>query len=382
MSMTSKERVRAVFSGEIPDKVPLGDFAIDYDIAERVLGHETYVRAKAKCQIAYWEGRRDEVVQSLVEDTVALYRKLEIYDLINLAAMTMTVPPKGYRPEAPRRIDRVTWEYLDGRVLKYSEITADITLVYDPRRWTREFGEEDYPLEWAYEEPDPSTGELTHAVISAFGAERYIIGTFPMADEWVQPGGTERSLVEMVERPALIERALCSSLAQARAYQAHWINPGFDGAMNGTDWSYHAGPFMSPMLWRRFCYPALEANVRYAHQRGLSFTQHACGNNWPILEDMLRAGVDCYQSIQGSAGMDLARVREAAGERLTLWGGVPVENLVSGSAEQVREDVRAAIAALKPSGRFILGASHSIAVGTRYDNFMAMLDEFEKHRGY
>lgn len=80
--------------------------------------------------------------------------------------------------------------------------------------------------------------------------------------------------------------------------------------------------------------------------------------------------------------MDLARVREAAGGRLTLWGGVPVENLVSGSAEQVREDVRAAMATLKPSGRFILGASHSIAVGTRYDNFMAMLDEFEKHREY
>ena len=32
----------------------------------------------------------------------------------------------------------------------------------------------------------------------------------------------------------------------------------------------------------------------------------------------------------------------------------------------------------KPGGRFILGSSHSIAVGSNYDNFLAMLDEYEK----
>jgi hypothetical protein len=55
--MTSKERARTALLRGVPDKVPLGDFAIDYDTAERILGHETYVRAKAKCQIALWEGR-------------------------------------------------------------------------------------------------------------------------------------------------------------------------------------------------------------------------------------------------------------------------------------------------------------------------------------
>jgi len=35
----------------------------------------------------------------------------------------------------------------------------------------------------------------------------------------------------------------------------------------------------------------------------------------------------------------------------------------------------------KEGGGFILGASHSIAVGTRYENFMAMLEEFDRLRG-
>jgi hypothetical protein len=31
-------------------------------------------------------------------------------------------------------------------------------------------------------------------------------------------------------------------------------------------------------------------------------------------------------------------------------------------------------------GGFILGPSHSIAYGTKYENFMAMLDEFDRLR--
>lgn len=378
MSMTSKERVRAAMLGDGPDKVPLGDFAIDYDTAERIIGHETYVRAKAKCQIAYWEGRRDEVVQSLVEDTVELFKKLDIYDIISSCVMTLgLMPPKDFHPKAPRRIDEVTWEYDDGRVLKYSDITADMTLVYDPQQWTRELEEEDYPLEFDYKEPDPSAYELIDAVVAAFGPERFILGCFPLASEWVRPGGMERSMIVMAQRPEIMERALRATLARAKVQQAHWVNRGIDGVMDGTDWAYKSGTFMSPGMWRRYCYPALEANVKAAHEVGLFFVQHACGNNWALLEDFIRAGVDCYQSVQASASMDLARVREATEGRLTLWGGVLLEHLVGGTPEDVRRDVRRALEIGKRSGgRFILGSSHSIAVGTRYDNFMAMLDEF------
>ena len=75
--MNGKERVRRALAHEPVDRVPIGFFAIDFDTVERILGHETYLRAKAKSQIAFWEGRRDEVVQSWKEDTIELYRKLE-----------------------------------------------------------------------------------------------------------------------------------------------------------------------------------------------------------------------------------------------------------------------------------------------------------------
>jgi len=59
--MDSKTRVKTALAHQLPDRIPFGEFAIDYDTVEKILGRETYVRAKAKSQIALWEGRRIRV---------------------------------------------------------------------------------------------------------------------------------------------------------------------------------------------------------------------------------------------------------------------------------------------------------------------------------
>ena len=94
--MNSRQRVIAVMQGEIPDRLPVGEYAVDCDTIERVIGHETFLRAKAKSQIAFWEGRRDEVVQSWREDFIELHKKLPVFDIVNLAAQaTAILPPAG-----------------------------------------------------------------------------------------------------------------------------------------------------------------------------------------------------------------------------------------------------------------------------------------------
>ena len=111
---------------------------------------------------------------------------------------------------------------------------------------------------------------------------------------------------------------------------------------------------------------------------GLRVLKHACGNNWKLLDMFVEAGYDAYQSIQASASMDLARVKARYGERLALWGGARVENLVSGTPEDVRLDVKQALLAGAPGSGYIFGTTHSVAVGTKYDNFMAMLDAYDE----
>ena len=76
--MNSKQRVLTTLNGEIPDRVPIGEFAVDFDTVEKIIGHETFLRAKAKSQIAFWEGRHDEVADSYLNDHIELHEKLEL----------------------------------------------------------------------------------------------------------------------------------------------------------------------------------------------------------------------------------------------------------------------------------------------------------------
>ncbi len=381
--MNSKERVQAALEFRQPDHTPCGFYAIDYDTVERLIGHETYVRAKARTRVALWEGRRDEVAQSYIEDSIALYRKLDgVLDIINLMSELYPVlPARGWLHEdPPRRVDATTWVDSQGRVYKYSEMTADITMVEDPQKYTRQFSPADFPTEIAPASDDESIYEAVDAIVAEFGARKYIIGPFPYATELVLLGGFERGLMEMAAEPELVERAVASEMARARARQAGWRNRGYDGLLCGEDFAYNSGPFMSMPMFRRFCFPPLAANAGFAHQHGMKFFHHACGNNWKLLDSFMEAGVDCYQSVQATAGMDLARVKAHCHGRMTVWGGVRLEYLMSGTPDEVRQNVREELEIGAPAGGYIFGTSHSIAVGSRYDNVMAMFDEFAKRR--
>lgn len=131
-NVTSKERVTAVLEGRVPDRVPYAEFAVDFDTVERIIGHETYLRAKARSQIAFWEGRDEEVAESWRKDHIELHRRLDL-DIVTFPMATWEMPPESDDPP-PRRVDPTTWEDKHGRVWKLSDITQDITCVRDPVR--------------------------------------------------------------------------------------------------------------------------------------------------------------------------------------------------------------------------------------------------------
>lgn len=385
--MNSNERVRAVFRGDIPDRVPWGEWAVDSDAVAHVIGRPTYVRAKARSRIALWEGRRDEVVQSWKADGIEFYRKFPLLDIVTLPGATWDAGPPGEAVRAPRQVDKVTWRFDDGRVLRYSEPTQDITLIEDPREWIQPFRAEDFPLPgergWKTPKPpDPAIFQVADAIIAAFRGQRFIAGL--SGGEIPLPffGGMQRGMVELVERPDLVGRMVRHWCATQNANDPFFIRPGQDAVLWGADFAFNAGPFISPAAFRDILLPSLIERTSRVKAAGQIVVHHACGNNEKLLPMFVEAGFDCYQSIQRSAGMDLEKVRRIVGPNMVLWGNLPLEILQGGTPDDVRKAVRETVEAGKRVGRFIFGSSHSIAVGTPCDNFMAMADEFEKVRDY
>jgi uroporphyrinogen-III decarboxylase len=375
--VTAKERVHAALGGRIPDRVPYGEFAVDFDTVEKIIGRETYLRAKAKSQIAFWEGRRDEVAESWLKDHIELHRRLEL-DIVTFPMATWEMPFETDDPP-PRRIDPTTWEDKYGRVYKLSEITHDITCVRDPVRDARVFTAEEFLKDPEPPRRDERSWKILDAVIREFKSEKFICGPSGGSIGIVLLGGMERGLLEIGANPGVVRAATSFLVRQQNLADEVMIHPDSDAVLWAEDLGYGKGPLISPRQFRYLFLEANKARARNVKEKfGKWILKHCCGNVNALMDDFIDIGYDAYQSIQPTAGMDICELKRKFGSRITLWGGVAVENLVGGSPEDVRGDVRRAMACAKPGGRFILGSSHSVAVGTKYENYMAMLDEFRK----
>ena len=378
--MNSKERVRAAVARERVDKVPLGFYVVDYDIVERVIGHETYVRNKVKSQIAFWEGRRDEVVESYKKDTVEFYRKVDLCDLICFKEAPL-VPPKGYVPEdKPRQVSEDTWQDARGRVYKVSQVSNEFVVVEDPTVWETEYTVEQFQAEIADQPPDPSIFEAVDYLVAELGQERYIAGSSGGLNAFVLLGNMERGLLEYVLHPEVVKAAIDYHRRWGNVMDKYYIRPGQDGVLFEEDTGGTQGPLISPAMYREFCYPALCSRTQNVKSFGKQVLMHNCGSNRLLMPMFAEAGIECYQSLQTNANMAVEGLLEDWGHVMAFWGGIATEVLIAGTAEDVRRNVREAMAKAAPHAGFILGPSHSIAKGVKYDNFMALLDEFDRLR--
>ncbi|MCP4645186.1 MAG: hypothetical protein GY851_32390 [bacterium] len=378
--MTSKECVRRVIAGESAPYVPLGFYVVDHDIIEAVIGRETYVRNKIKTQIALWEGRRDEVVESYKEDTVEFFRKIDCCDIITFKEAPF-VPPRDYEPPKVRRLDDATWEDEAGRIWKASELTNDISVVHVPdsaKPPTPTVEDFDTPLDM--HEPDPSVFEAVDYMIEHLGADRYIAGTGCGLTAMVNLPGESGGLLAYYLAPDVLKAAARQSVARQEAADAWCIRPGQDAVFFEQDMASSKGPMISPDLFREFCFPFMKQRVSKVRALGQQTILHNCGNNRSLMDQFIEAGVQCYQSLQSIPDMDVASLKLDFGGNMAFWGGISLEILLTGTPHDCRENIRAAVRAGRPEEGFILGPSHSVACGTPYENFMALLDEYTRIR--
>ena len=390
--MNSNQRVRKVFSGELPDRVPIGEFAIDFDTVEKIIGRKTYLRAKARSKIAFWENRHDEVMESYIKDHIELHEKLG-FDIINFPMATWAMPLPSDDPP-PKKLDENTWEDKAGRIFKFSEITHDVVCVQDPLAeqtlYTMDHEVlaqiEDLECDEIPEEPthiDPRSWDILNSVVEHFAGQKFIIGPSGGEIGIVLEGGMETGLLALITKRDFINKAVEYLVQKQNKLDEKMIHSGSDAIIWGADFAYNSGGFISPEMFRDIFFEPNKARVEnIKNNHGKYVVKHCCGNVNQFLDLFVELGYDCYQSIQQSGGMDLADVKSRIGDRLVLWGGVPVELIIGGTMEEVRREVRAAMENAKEQGRFILGTTHTIAVGSNYDNFMAMVDEYWKHCDY
>jgi len=168
-----------------------------------------------------------------------------------------------------------------------------------------------------------------------------------------------------------------------RLLESYLLEPEFAGALVlGDDYAHKTGTIMSPAHFREFVLPGLAEVVQNIKSHGAYCVKHTDGNIWAILDDIVNTGIDGIGPLEPGAGMDLAEVRPAVGQRVCMVGNVDVDLLCRGTAEQVRQSTRALIRAVSPGGGHILSSGNSITSAVQPENFRAMIETAHQHGRY
>ncbi len=374
--MTPKERVLTAIAHRQPDRVPVGEWEYGREIVEPVLGRDTLFHCGVKTVRAYWEGRRDEVVGQWKRGLVELAHRLGWDAVLVHLCLDRRTPV-----EVPEQTSEKTWRDSLGNTLTYSRETDRILIT--KRGDAPPTATSPAPSCPDDLQPTESELEVVRHVVGALGKTHFLFAGALIGHPRLGFSDASVSEVEnwvrLYEDPEAYREGFLNSVASERSRQGVETakREGLDGVAWGCDFGYNAGPFLSPAMFRRAVLPGLSTYCDLVHSQGLVMLLHSCGNNQLLMDSIVEAGVDVYQSIQPE--MNIIEMKKRYGTRITLWGGVPAGDLVTGTPEQVKQTGLRMLAACAPGGGYIYGTSHSIMPGARYENYLAMLDA---HREY
>ncbi len=343
--MTPLERTRTVFSGDIPDRVPVCLPSFRHAARLAGLTVREYCQSgvrMAEAQLAYWDEFRHDII-----------------DIENgIAAMAEAVGcGVAYDDNAAPWVTRPAIESLDD---------VDRLPTVDPFR-------------------SPSLAEFvkaTRLVAEKLGETVCIRsesdqGPFSLA---AQIAGPEQFMVALFDRAQSerIHRLLAYAVEQIARLARAQIAAGAHYTLIGDS---IAGPDVcSPRIYRQFALPYEKRLVEMLRKNGIELGIHICGDATRIIPDMVETGA-LYLELDHK--VDRARARAAVDGRVTILGTLDATRLLPyGTPMEVVAKAREDILYLARRGRYVLAPGCSLPPETPVENVHAILEAAHRFGRY
>lgn len=147
------------------------------------------------------------------------------------------------------------------------------------------------------------------------------------------------------------------------------------------DVAYDNGMFFSPDFWRKVYKPQLKRICDAVHEAGLKTIYHGCGNASVLFDDMIEAGVDCYNPLEVKAGLDVLELKRKYGKRWSFNGNIDIRVLATNNRDEIRQEVLTKLNAAKGGG-YIVQTDHSVASNVEpesYDYLIQLVREYSQY---
>jgi hypothetical protein len=380
--MTSRERVNAAFGHRDPDRTPFFEKLIKSPIADLVLGRPsvTHNFVHRMGALAAWDW--EELVEAEAVEIADTVERLGM-DLVRL----QTNVGRGFT--RPTQVDEFVWREGDA-----------IVRFIPGSPWVERSRVDGTPQPSADDAERAMIGWLEQKVAPPAVPSEEHFYVFRRARDLLHKRGLDPAIFISVyvmpvctlprfmfawfhDKPELLHRYYRRCSERALTLIPKYVDLGADIIALGGDLASDVGPLISPAHYREFILPHIREQAALSHSVGIPCTTASDGDLWSILDALLlESGVDGFEEIDIAAGMDLRRLKQKYGERMTFIGNMDIRWLLPEAA--VGEVERATVECIKAgwgSGGHILMSSNCIHEGIRPANFEAMVGAYRRYFG-
>jgi uroporphyrinogen-III decarboxylase len=149
-----------------------------------------------------------------------------------------------------------------------------------------------------------------------------------------------------------------------------------DGVWVTDDLGTQGGPMFGLETFREFFRPCYTRMIQTAHDCGMHFWLHSCGNIEIFLQDFIDIGLDVVHPLQKYT-MDERRIAQRFGGKICFWAGMDCQQILPrGSEQDVRREVRFMIDNYdRPDGGCMMALGNVASSDVPVENLKAMFDE-------
>lgn len=178
------------------------------------------------------------------------------------------------------------------------------------------------------------------------------------------------------ENPELVQAVADKAGSLLLSYYRQLIGlDNLSALFQGDDMGFRGGTLIGPNEMRKHFLPWHRRFAQTAHNAGVPYFLHSCGNLESIMDDLIEdTGIDAKHSFE-DAIIPVADFQARYGARIGVLGGIDINRLTLGSETDVRAHTRFLMETCGPRGRYAIGSGNSIPSYIPVANYLAMVDE-------
>lgn len=343
MEWSKTERVLAVLSGEVPDRIPIFDYLVNDDILE-------YFGDKKPIDV----GDKDAVIRGCAGCLDICHPMKAPYELGKEEIMpdgTKRVYERWsfWQDSSPFGKAANKLEFISKEIEEFEAYTPLDSEINEYKKNVKRFNE--------------CAGDMQYI---NYGNECAIL-----------PGTIEEGIYFYADYPELVKRW---NQAKNNMYLKK-----LDAFADKNDSSVYIhwndiaikGSLLYPMyMLENLFFPYLKQVCDIVHSKGMKLIFHSDGNCNEAMNRLIECGIDGFNPLETSAGMNYKNFKQEYGKKVAIVGGMDaVEILAFGTVDQVVEETKRLISiAGKAGGLIAASSSGEIDNSMPFENVMAYFD--------